>query len=915
MRISTTMMALIIAMMMVAGIMPLGLKGGQVTASSSVDEPNYTSHAPIRINSDAEFAALAASDPNVNGTGSALDPFTIEDLNISGAGAGTALYIGNVSSSFIVRNSSFILASGNGNEYFWNSGVVLHNATHGTIEYNKVYSNTNHGICVDISSRLTLKWNQIYSNTGNGIDLFTSTQITMSNNTIHHNANGIRVVNGLFDDFSTATRYWSYYGSAYRSMNDVVLTDGFGQAGVMWFKSQVYVPMSMTFRFIIGGGNGADGMVAMFNKDRNYIPGGGSALGFTETDTNPVAGYGVEFDEYPHSAWDPTINPHVGLIQGIASNHLYYADDSRIGDGAPHDAKIEVLDSMGMLTIDNSPSLSVGPISFDRTYGGLGFSGATGGLWNIHRMDDVSLQFNESNMIIGNIIHNNSAGGIDLHKANHDIVMNNTVRYNDVGIELMEGSTKVNVVMNNVSRSNHEGILIDNGNNNTLKDNNVSYNNQDAGQQWNYAGVKFSNSENITMEHNYISHNPIYGIHVDQSDYNVLLSNQIVFNCGGVAGLYLTNADHNRIEWNNVSDGTGIGINLYYDNEDNYLANNTVNGNADTGIYTYNSKRNVLENNTVRENGNAGIAIYSSSSLIMVKYNNIEYNQHEGVLVQDSNNITLKHNNVSYNNQDTNQPWNHAGVKLYQSENITVKYNYVSHNPYYGVNIEQSKYNTLFDNQIVFNCGGNSGLVLFTSNHNRIIWNNISKGTGQGISIYSSSNDNYYANNTVNDNAGSGVYMDSSNRNVFENNTFLRNGGDGIRFYSSNSNIIRYNDISNNGNLGVYLWDSVKNRIYYNSFIDNVASGQAWDNMAGNYWNASDKGNYWSNYDTPGEGCFDTSPANGICDAAYPIPGAGSALDQLPVTSPQIPDVVDTSMFILTITLISFAFVAVRRRR
>lgn len=91
--------------------------------------------------------------------------------------------------------------------------------------------------------------------------------------------------------------------------------------------------------------------------------------------------------------------------------------------------------------------------------------------------------------------------------------------------------------------------------------------------------------------------------------------------------------------------------------------------------------------------------------MIMVKYNNIEYNQHEGVLVQDSNNITLKHNNVSYNNQDTNQPWNHAGVKLYQSENITVKYNYVSHNPYYGVNIEQSKYNTLFDNQIVFNCG------------------------------------------------------------------------------------------------------------------------------------------------------------------------------------------------------------------
>ena len=743
MRISTTLMALIIAMMMVAGILPLALKGGQVTASSSVNEPNYTNHAPIRINSETEFAALAASDPNVNGTGSAIDPFTIEDLNISGAGAGTALYIGNVSSSFIVRNSSFILASGNGNEYFWDSGVVLHNAIHGTIEYNKVYSNTNHGICVDLSSRLTLKWNQIYSNSGNGIDLFTSTQITMTNNTIHHNANGVHVANGLSDDFSTATRYWSYYGSAYRSMNDVVLTDGSGQAGVMWFKSQVYVPMSMTFRFIIGGGNGADGMVAMFNKDRNYIPGGGSALGFTETDTNPVPGYGVEFDEYPHSAWDPTINPHVGLIQGIASNHLYYADDSRIGDGAPHDAKIEVLDSMGMLTIDNSPPLSVGPISFDRTYGGLGFSGATGGLWNIHRMDDVSLQFNESNMIIGNIIHNNSAGGIDLYKANHDIVMNNTVRYNDVGIELRQGSTKVNVVMNNVSRSNHEGILIDNGNNNTLKDNNVSYNNQDPPQQSSHAGVKFYLSENNSLDHNYISHNPYYGVYLNNANRNQLLNNQIVFNCGGWSGLSFSNSKYNSVTWNNISEGTGYGLLI------------------------------------------------------------------------------------------------------------------------------------------------------------------------QGFSHY-----NYFANNTVNDNAASGTRTDISDHNVFENNTFMRNNGNGIEMYNGNSNVIKYNNISSNTQNGAYLSSTTKNRIHHNKFIGNGVATQAFDNSPapnGNYWNASDMGNYWSNYDTPGEGCNDNN-MNGICDAAYPIPGAGGAADYLPITSPMIQETLDTSFIMLALVLISFAFVAARRR-
>jgi hypothetical protein len=53
---------------------------------------------------------------------------------------------------------------------------------------------------------------------------------------------------------------------------------------------------------------------------------------------------------------------------------------------------------------------------------------------------------------------------------------------------------------------------------------------------------------------------------------------------------------------------------------------------------------------------------------------------------------------------------------------------------------------------------------------------------------------------------------------------------------------------------------------------------------------------------------------DGICDLAYPIPG-GSAADNRPITVPLVPETLDTSFIMLALVLISFGFVAVRRRR
>ena len=86
------------------------------------------------------------------------------------------------------------------------------------------------------------------------------------------------------DDFSIDTEMWTYIGNAYRDFANeyVVLTeDGDWQVGVAWFSQSIFSPFTAEFRYKVGGGTGADGMVFMFYKRMDYTPGAGGHLGFS----------------------------------------------------------------------------------------------------------------------------------------------------------------------------------------------------------------------------------------------------------------------------------------------------------------------------------------------------------------------------------------------------------------------------------------------------------------------------------------------------------------------------------------------------------------------------------------------------------------------------------------------------------
>lgn len=218
----------------------------------------------------------------------------------------------------------------------------------------------------------------------------------------------------VYDDFGTRTEFWHYVGSANIDHENEYLTltnPNSDQAGVIWLKEPVKGPFVAEFSYNVGGGTGGDGLVFMFYKDRNYLPGKGGCLGFTPRTgqgflqlssrcTSNQGGYGIEFDgsksissEFADYPGDTSEN-HVALIRASAGNHIERVDEPKTEDGAWHKVRVEVGMNDVTVLLDGQTLLSwQGPI--ERTYSGLGFSASTGGLTNWHIIGDVSIHLQD----------------------------------------------------------------------------------------------------------------------------------------------------------------------------------------------------------------------------------------------------------------------------------------------------------------------------------------------------------------------------------------------------------------------------------------------------------------------------------------------------------------------------------------
>ena len=98
-------------------------------------------HAPIRIDSDADFTLANGVSNAGTGDGSAGNPWVIENLEIDGALSGNCIYVGNTTEYFIIQNCNLSNSSGLVSQsYFSDAGIVLYDVQNGHILNNIIFN-------------------------------------------------------------------------------------------------------------------------------------------------------------------------------------------------------------------------------------------------------------------------------------------------------------------------------------------------------------------------------------------------------------------------------------------------------------------------------------------------------------------------------------------------------------------------------------------------------------------------------------------------------------------------------------------------------------------------------------------------------------------------------------------------------
>ncbi len=111
--------------------------------SKAVLTNNYEERDPIRIDGNENF-----EKQNWPGSGSEEDPWIIDGYKINAEEKGNAIYIGNVTDHFVIRDCYLYNSSGNEKDYFSNTGLYLYNVENGTIKENHIENNEEKGIWV-----------------------------------------------------------------------------------------------------------------------------------------------------------------------------------------------------------------------------------------------------------------------------------------------------------------------------------------------------------------------------------------------------------------------------------------------------------------------------------------------------------------------------------------------------------------------------------------------------------------------------------------------------------------------------------------------------------------------------------------------------------------------------------------------
>ncbi|WP_162137714.1 right-handed parallel beta-helix repeat-containing protein [Methanomassiliicoccus luminyensis] len=187
----------IVSFLLIASLFaPLGAIG-----NVQGDPLSLETHDVIRVNNETELSTLISNE-GWDGTGSADDPYVIENLSINALGYGAGIFIGNTTSHLVIRNCTIYDAEWLLSEYQYGGNILLYNVTNAVIENNICYDvngGDSDGIDLFYSHDNIVRNNNCSDNRFYGIYLNTSNDNVIEDNTCNLNDYGI-YLEGSYDN-------------------------------------------------------------------------------------------------------------------------------------------------------------------------------------------------------------------------------------------------------------------------------------------------------------------------------------------------------------------------------------------------------------------------------------------------------------------------------------------------------------------------------------------------------------------------------------------------------------------------------------------------------------------------------------------------------------------------------------------
>lgn len=343
--------------------------------------------------------------------------------------------------------------------------------------------------------------------------------------------------------------------------------------------------------------------------------------------------------------------------------------------------------------------------------------------------------------VLENIIHEAKIDGILVGDDSDGTTLANNRLFNNSrnGIYVLGDNHEIEITQNEVESNGAAGIFFQgNADRFTISNNDVGLNNG--------VGILLLGADDGQITDNTVTANKLHGIQLDKSNDNVIVNNVVTSN--GEFGISIVDSDNNEVRANELASNRAGGVALTGNGEPaqrNTVESNQINAHISAAgasgiLLRGNVTASIILKNTIVRNSFGVRLILNPPSQTAPSNNTIDNNEirasaEDGILVEASFGLNLFRSNQIVSNTQ-------VGIHIMGgSGNDEIANNVIQDNGDDGIRIEESDRNTIRDNEITLNGGGDGsggvndggGIVLIKANSTTVRKNLIHDGEANGI--------------------------------------------------------------------------------------------------------------------------------------------------------------------------------------